>query len=111
MTRTLRPHIAGYGFQRTRLVMLIALGVFLVWEVVTRGIAAYLADSSPETTLYLRATESTALLNLAEEKLRDLAPKKVETVTPPKAATPELRAQRRADPEPRDRPTKPRSDC
>ena len=65
----------------------VALGVFLVWEVVTRGVAAYLADSSPEKALYLRATEATALLNLAEKKLRDLAPRKVETVAPPHEAS------------------------
>jgi hypothetical protein len=65
-----------------RFVPIFALAGFLVWETLTRGFAAYLADSSPEKAIYLRPTEATALLNLAEKKLRDLSPKKVELVPP-----------------------------
>ena len=54
---------------RIRLIILIALAVFLVWEIVTRGVAAYLAETSPEMATTLRASEPTALLNLAEKKL------------------------------------------
>ena len=70
--------------------ILVALGLFLVWEIVTRGVAAYLAEASPEKALALRPTQPTALLKLAERTLRrDLAPKKVEPVTnPPSEASP-----------------------
>ena len=57
---------------RIRLSILLALAVFLVWKVVTKGGAAYLADTPPETAIALQASEPTALLNLAEKKLRDL---------------------------------------
>ena len=76
---------------RIRLIILVALGVFLVWEVVTRGVAAYLAEASPEKAIRLRATQATALLNLAEKKLRDLDPKKVEPVTNSKAVNQDTR--------------------
>lgn len=69
---------------RIRLIILVALGLFLVWEIVTRGVAAYLAEASPEKALALRSTQASALLRLAERTFRrDLAPKKVEPVTPP----------------------------
>src|SRR5262249_22657669 len=57
---------------RTRVIILAALAAFLVWEVVTRGVAAYLAEVSPEMAIYFRPSESTALLNLAEKKLGEL---------------------------------------
>ena len=74
-----------------RLISLVALAVFLVWEIATRGVAAYLAEASPEKAIGLRATEPTALLNLAEKKLRDLDPKKVEPVTNSKAVNQDTR--------------------
>ncbi len=76
---------------RIRLIILVALGVFLVWGVVTRGVAAYLAEASPEKAIRLRATQATALLNLAEKKLRDLDPKKVEPATNSKAVNEDTR--------------------
>ena len=69
-----------------RFVVLCRPWCFLVWEVVTRGVAAYLAEASPEKALALRSTQATALLNLAEKTLRDLAPKKLETVAAPHEA-------------------------
>lgn len=51
--------------RRLRAVLLIVLGLVLSWQVITRGFAAYLADVAPEAALRLRATEPTALLNLA----------------------------------------------
>ena len=49
--------------------ILTTLAVFLVWEVITRSIAAYLADASPEAAIRLRSTNPTALLNLADVRL------------------------------------------
>jgi hypothetical protein len=57
-----------------RPLLLIALAVFLVWEIVTRGIPAYLAENSPQTAVRLRATQPTALVNLAAKELEKLNP-------------------------------------
>jgi hypothetical protein len=65
---------------RYRIWILIPLAAFLLWEVVTRSVAAYLADSRPELALHLWSTNSTALLNLAEKKLNFDRPIKVEPV-------------------------------
>jgi hypothetical protein len=54
---------------RWRVIFLTALGAFLVWEVITRSLAAYFADASPEMALRLRSTEPIALLNLADDRL------------------------------------------
>jgi hypothetical protein len=56
-------------WSRLRPLILVLLAVFLVWEVVTRSLAASLADTSPKMALYLRSTDATALLNLAEHAL------------------------------------------
>jgi hypothetical protein len=49
--------------------------LFLVWEVITRSLVAYLADTdvSPEAALRLRSTDPNALVNLADKRL-DLGP-------------------------------------
>lgn len=52
-----------------RAIVLAGLAGFLVWEVATRSIAAYLAETSPQSALLLRSTQPTALLNLADESL------------------------------------------
>jgi hypothetical protein len=57
------------GFKRFRLPILGVLAVFLIWEVATRGLASYLAESNPGVSLRLRAGNSTAVLNLIETKL------------------------------------------
>ena len=66
---------------RLRILVLAPLILFLVWEVVTRSFAAYLADTRPDIALGLRSTNPTALLNLAQDKL-DLDPtaKNIESV-------------------------------
>ena len=56
-------------WSRLRPLILVLLAVFLVWEVVTRSLTASLADTSPKMALYLRSTDATALLNLAEHAL------------------------------------------
>ncbi|MGD0533684.1 MAG: hypothetical protein ABSA62_15870 [Methyloceanibacter sp.] len=72
---------------RVRLLILAALALFLVWEVLTRSLAAYFADADPEAALRLRSTNPTALLNLAEDRLagdeafKSLAP----VLTPPRS--------------------------
>ena len=60
---------AGTRFLRFRTAILIALAVFLVWEVITRSIAAYLAVASPEAAIGLRPTNPTALVTLADVML------------------------------------------
>jgi hypothetical protein len=54
---------------RLRLVFIVALAAFLIWEVITRSLAAYFAGASPEMALRLRPTDPVALLNLAESWL------------------------------------------
>jgi hypothetical protein len=50
------------------------VAAILSWEVITRSGAAYLSEGSPEKALRLRATQSDALLNLAEKKFHNIAP-------------------------------------
>jgi hypothetical protein len=60
---------AGISSQ-SRLLILAPLALFLLWEVTTRSLVAYLADTSPETALLLQPSYSNALLKLAAAKLR-----------------------------------------
>ena len=55
--------------KRLRLLILGGLAVFLIWEVTTRGLASYLAESNPEASLRLRAGNPRAVLNLIQTKL------------------------------------------
>jgi hypothetical protein len=57
------------GLQRFRLLTLGALAVFLIWEVTTRGLAAYFAESNPVASLRLRTGNPTAILTLIETEL------------------------------------------
>jgi hypothetical protein len=57
------------GLRRFRVLILGLLAVFLVWEVTTRGLADYLAESNPKPSLRLRAGNPTAFLSLIETKL------------------------------------------
>ena len=43
--------------------------MFLLYQIVTKSFSAYLADANPEAALFLNGNNSTALLNLAEDKL------------------------------------------
>ena len=66
---------------RLRLIILAPLALFLVWEVITRSVAAYLADANPEIAIHLWSNNPTALLNLAYERLsHDPAAKIIEPV-------------------------------
>jgi hypothetical protein len=56
-------------FLRFRSIVFLAIAVFLVWQVVTRSLVAYLAEVAPETAHHLRATDPTALVHLAEKQL------------------------------------------
>jgi len=68
---------------RLRLLILAPLALFLVWEVITRSLVAYLADADPEMALRLRSNYPTALLNLAYDGFsRDPASKGIEPVEP-----------------------------
>src|SRR5262245_25032377 len=61
------------GARRSRRLLLMILGplaIFLTWEVITRSVVAYLADTTPEIAIRLRSTNSTALLNMAEDMIR-----------------------------------------
>jgi hypothetical protein len=48
---------------------LTVLAIFFLWEVGSRSVVAYLADSAPEIALGLRPQEATALVNLADREL------------------------------------------
>jgi hypothetical protein len=68
---------------RLRLWILAPLALFLVWEVITRSVVAYLANANPELALRLRANYPTAFLKLAYDRLsRDPSAKKSEPVEP-----------------------------
>jgi hypothetical protein len=68
---------------RLRLLILVPLALFLVWEVITRSVVAYLADANPEMAVRLRSNYPTALLNLAYDRLsRDPSTKNIEPVAP-----------------------------
>ena len=69
--------------RRLRLLILAPLALFLVWEVITRSVVAYLADANPEMAVRLRSNYPTALLNLAYDGLsRDPSAKNIEPVAP-----------------------------
>ncbi len=53
-----------------RLAVVVAVGCFLLWEVVTRSFVAYFANAAPETALAIRASEPRALLTIVERHLR-----------------------------------------
>jgi hypothetical protein len=55
--------------RRLRAILLAGLGAFLVWQIVTRSLAAYLAHEAPITALILRPNEPTALIALADAAL------------------------------------------
>jgi hypothetical protein len=52
-----------------RAIVTATVGAVLLWQVATRSLVAYLANSAPETALGLRSTDSKALLVLAEGAL------------------------------------------
>ena len=53
-----------------RLLILVPLAAFLIWEVATRSLAAYFAETQPGLALQLRSTNSTALLSLVDQALK-----------------------------------------
>jgi len=55
-----------------RLLLLTVLGLVLVWLILTRSLAASLAETSPETALVLQPREPQALLTLARRDLNAL---------------------------------------
>ena len=65
------PRLARY-----RPLIITGVALFLVWEVVTRGLAAYLAEVNPQAALWLRSTQPIALAKLADETLN---PKQAES--------------------------------
>jgi hypothetical protein len=76
-----------------RVALLGALGVLLVWQVVTRSLVASLASAQPEAALALRATDSEALLRLAELHLDVLEARPSRKPSPPPSrASPEERS-------------------
>src|SRR4051794_21471233 len=73
---------------RQRLIILAPIAVFLIWEVLTRSVASYLADANPEMAIRLRSTNPITLLNLADDRLRfDEAAKVLDVVTSPSEET------------------------
>ena len=79
------PSVSHYASSspRLRLLILAPLALFLVWEVITRSVVAYLADANPEMAVRLRPNYPTALLNLAYDRFsRDPSAKNIEPVAP-----------------------------
>ena len=68
---------------RLRLIILAPLALFLVWEVITRSVVAYLAGANPDMAVRLRSDYPTALLNLAYDRLSsDPSAKSIEPAAP-----------------------------
>lgn len=70
-----------------------AVGLVLVWQVLTRSFAAYLATVAPETALVLRSTEALGHVTIADEMLKpssesDVAAKTASTMGRPRVETP-----------------------
>lgn len=63
MKTKIRPHL------QLRVLILIACSALLVWLVVTRSLAAYLAGAAPQAALWLNSQQPEALLNLADRSL------------------------------------------
>jgi hypothetical protein len=63
MTAKSRPHLSS------RTLILAGCAAVLAWLVVSRSVAAYLADTAPNTALWLRPGQPDALLNLADRAL------------------------------------------
>ena len=57
------------SWRLTRAIGLLALAGLLLWQLVTKEVAYYLALEAPETALRLRPTEPTALISLADQQL------------------------------------------
>ena len=55
-----------------RPIALVILGIFLVWIILTRSLAASLAENTPATALALQPQEPRALLRIAKTKLTEL---------------------------------------
>jgi hypothetical protein len=62
-----------------RVILLLALGGLLVWQIVIRSLAAHLAREAPAAALKLHPSDPTALLDLADAQLngRDKAAEKL----------------------------------
>jgi len=58
----------GGKIPRLRSVALAGLGAFLTWQVLSRSLVAFFAES-PEVALILRSGDPAALINMAERKL------------------------------------------
>jgi hypothetical protein len=80
-----------------RAMLFAALATILLWEVTSRTFTAYLATAAPEQALAVRPHQSTAVLNLADQKLGELNGT-VETVAGarPSESDPEANRQIRA---------------
>jgi hypothetical protein len=76
-----------------RVMLFAALATILLWEVTSRTLAAYLATAAPEQALAIRPYQSTAGLNLADQKLGELN-SAVETAAGARPSESDLEANR-----------------
>jgi hypothetical protein len=67
--RVASPSLHAGSSSRLRLMILAPFALFLFWEVITRSLAGYFADATPDIALRLRSTNPIALVNLAQGKL------------------------------------------
>ncbi len=56
--------------QLVRSVVLVTLASVLVWQVITKSFAAYLANEAPEAALNFDSSEPVALVTLAEARVK-----------------------------------------
>lgn len=88
------PATAGRRFGLRTLAMAV-LAAALVWLILSRTLVAHLAEVAPEAALWLRPSDSRALINAAERRLR----RELETaMTTPATAPDAVRAEPSADP-------------
>src|SRR5438477_6761264 len=81
------------GAYRLRVVGFAVAAAILAWQVTTRSLVAYLANSAPERALSFRSTDAKALLNLAERSLTQSQTSESAQPSSPPAANRELRAK------------------
>lgn len=88
LPRMARRTEASSSFNLRAIVMVVAAGV-LVWLIVCRSFAAYLADAAPAAALWLNADEPEALTNLADQALNDSVDAGASQATPENRSRPE----------------------
>jgi hypothetical protein len=72
-------NVGASGHSRLRAVVFVMIGVALAWLVLSRSLAAFLADASPEAALWFDSGQPEALVNLADQALITARPVEVQS--------------------------------